>query len=65
MKHGPGSQRKSEGHQTSQKGIRRHRTCGVETVRIDKEVDALLEDDVEACSDKYSGENLNGPWGNY
>lgn len=50
MEHGVSGERQPESEEGAQEGVGRDGAGGVQAVAVDEEVDALLEDDVEAGS---------------
>lgn len=61
VEHRPRHKRKPTTQQTPQEGVRGRRAGGVELVRVDEEIDALLEDHVEAHADERGGDDGTDP----
>lgn len=52
VEHGFRSQRQPGSNQTPEEGVCRHSRRSIQLIRINKKIDALLENDIEACSDE-------------
>lgn len=63
MKHRSRSQRQPRRKTRSQKRVRAHRRRGVEPIRVDQEIDALLKNGVETGTDEAGRDDGDGPGG--